>query len=385
MRIAYVCSYYPWPPSFGGVETIVRTVATALAKKGHKVYVITTPFDVTTGKQISDYGVEEKDGAIIFKLRPGKIKVGYARFIKGLREVIERTDPDIVHAHNLHPHLFQLALWKKNYRYKLVAELHYPVIELDFLVQKLAMPFTLLGLKAISKDINAFVTHTELEKSWLESIGIASEKIAIIRFPAIPSELLNFKTNVDIMGDVLYLGRIVPRKGVHILIKALSIVKQRIPNIRATIAGPADPRYLKKLKKLVKESGLENNVTFLGPVEEEKKYHIIKAHRILVFPSLKDLHPIVLLEAQALGVPVIASRVGAIPEIIRNGETGILIERGNVLELAKVIELLLRSFDLYYQCSKKATMLASSFTYENLISHLETYYRMLIENNVKVL
>ena len=374
MRIAYVCSYYPWPPSFGGVETIVRTVASALAKKGHKVYVITTPFDVTTGKQVSDYGAEEKDGVTIFKLRPGKIRVGYARFIKGLREVIERIDPDIVHAHNLHPHLFQLALWRKNHRYKLIAELHYPVIELDFLVQKLAMPFALLGLKAVSKNIDAFIAHTELEKSWLESIGIASEKIAIIRFPAIPSKLLNFKADVDIMGDVLYLGRIVPRKGIHILIKALSIVKQRIPNIRATIAGSADPQYLKKLKKLVKELGLENNVTFLGPVEEEKKYHVIKAHRILVLPSLKDLHPIVLLEAQALGVPVIASRVGAIPEIVRDGETGILIEPGNVLELAKAIELILTNNALYQQYSKYAVAFASNFTLEKTLALLEVLY-----------
>jgi glycosyltransferase involved in cell wall biosynthesis len=369
-----VCSYYPWPPSFGGVETIVRTVASALAKKGHEVYVITTPFDVTTGKQVSDYGVEEKDGVTIFKLRPGKIRVGYARFIKGLREVIERIDPDIVHAHNLHPHLFQLALWKKNYRYKLVAELHYPVIELDFVVQKLAMPFALLGLNAISKDIDAFVAHTELEKSWLESIGIASKKIAIIRFPAIPSELLNFKADVDIMGDVLYLGRIVPRKGVHILIKALSIVKQKIPNIRATIAGPADLQYLEKLKNLARELNLVDNVTFLGPVEEGKKCYIIKAHRILALPSLKDLHPIVLLEAQALGVPVIASRVGAIPEIVRDGETGMLVEPGNVLELGKAIEQVLNNNTLYQQYSKYAVAFASNFTLEKTLALLKALY-----------
>jgi len=374
MRIAYVCSYYPWPPSFGGVEIIVRTVASALAKKGYKVYVITTPFDVTTGKQVSDYGVEEKDGVTVFKLRPGKIRVGYARFIKGLREVIERIDPDIVHAHNLHPHLFQLAHWRKNHRYKLIAELHYPVIELDFLVQKLAMPFALLGLKAVSKNIDAFIAHTELEKSWLESIGIASEKIAIIRFPAIPSELLNFKADVDIVGDILYLGRVVPRKGVHILIKALSIAKQRTPNIGATIAGPADSQYLKKLKKLVKELGLENNVTFIGLVEEEKKYHIIKAHKILVVPSLKDYSPSVPLEAQALGVPVIASRVGAIPEIVRDGETGILIEPGNVLELAKAMELMLTNNALYQQYSKYAVAFASNFTLEKTLALLEVLY-----------
>ncbi|MCC6055768.1 MAG: glycosyltransferase family 4 protein [Desulfurococcaceae archaeon] len=378
MRIAYVCSYYPWPPSFGGVETIVRTVATKLAEKGYEIYVVSTPFDVTTGKQVSNYGVEEKDGITIFKLRPGKIRIGYARFIKGLRKSIEKIDPDIVHAHNLHPHLFQLALWKNNFRYKLVAELHYPAVELDFLVQKFTMPFALLGLKNVSKKIDAFVAHTEIEKYWLESIGIASDKIAIIRFPAIPSELLNYKTNIDIIGDVLYLGRIVPRKGVHMLIKALSIVKQRIHDIKATIAGPADLQYLDQLKRLVKELDLENNLTFLGPVEEGKKYQVIKSHKILVIPSLKDYTPSVPLEAQALGVPVIASRVGAIPEIVKDKETGILVEPGNVLELAKAIEILLTDNDLYHRYSRYAATFVSNFTLEKALALLEALYSNIL-------
>lgn len=113
MRIAIVCSYYPWPPSVGGVETIVRNVSIKLARRGHEVHVITTPFDVTTMKQVSDYGVEERNGVIIHKLKPGGIRIGYARVLKGLKEAIERIRPEIVHSHNLHPHLFQLAIWKK--------------------------------------------------------------------------------------------------------------------------------------------------------------------------------------------------------------------------------------------------------------------------------
>jgi len=137
MRIAIVCSYYPWPPSVGGVETIVRNVAIELARRGHEVHVVTTPFDVTTMKQVTDYSVEERNGVVIHKLKPGKIRIGYARVVKGLRETVEKIKPEIVHSHNLHPPLFQLTNWKRRLGYKLVAELHYPAIELDFFIQKI--------------------------------------------------------------------------------------------------------------------------------------------------------------------------------------------------------------------------------------------------------
>ena len=141
MRVAIVCSYYPWPPSVGGVETIVRNVSMELAKRGHEVYVVTTPFDVTTMRQVSTYGVEERDGVIIYKLKAGRLRVGYARLLKELKETLKEIRPEIVHEHNLHPHLFQLAKWKDDYDYKLVAELHHPAVNLDFFTQKILLPF----------------------------------------------------------------------------------------------------------------------------------------------------------------------------------------------------------------------------------------------------
>jgi glycosyltransferase involved in cell wall biosynthesis len=381
MRIAIICSYYPWPPSVGGVETIVRSVSMELAKRGHEVYVITTPFDVTTMKQVSAYGVEERDGVIVYKLKPGRLRVSYARFLKGLKETLKKIRPEIVHEHNLHPHLFQLAKWKNSIGYGLVAELHHPAIELDFLIQRLAMRFAELGLKHVNKAVDMFVAHTMLEKEWLVSKGIPNDKIALVRFPAIPSKLLNYNVHSTYLSDVLYLGRIVHRKGVHVLIKALSIIKQHFSKIRANIAGPSDPLYLESLKTLVEKLGLRDNVSFTGIIKEEEKYTFIKSHRVVVLPSLKEYTGGVLLEAQALGVPVIATRVGAVPEMMLDGETGLLVKAGDPYELAKSIATLIENDDLRRRFSVKAREWAEKFTLESAVTRLEEIYGCTLMRN----
>jgi len=383
MRIAIVCPYYPWPPSVGGVETIVRNVSTELAKRGHEVHVITMPFDVTTGKQVSDYGVEERDGVIIRKLKPGRVKIGYARLLKGLRETIKRIKPEIVHEHNLHPHLFQLAKWRSEIDYRLFAELHHPAVELDFLIQRLMMPFAVAGLKHVSGAVDMFIAHTTLESEWLISKGISDDKVAIVRFPAIPSKLIGYRGRSEhYLGDIAYLGRIVRRKGLHVLLNALSIVKHRLSEFKANIAGPQDTNYLETLKVLVKRLDLEDNVSLMGIVKEEEKYELIKSHKIFVLPSLKEYTPGVLLEAQALGVPVVATRVGAVPEMMINGETGFLVKPGDELELAKAIEMLIRNEELRKSFSLNARKFTKNFTLEAAVDMLETlYYAVLRESD----
>ena len=379
MRIATVCSYYPWPPSVGGVETIVRNVSIELAKRGHEVYVVTTPFDVTTERQVSNYGVEKRDSVTIYKLKPGSVRIGYARILKKLKETIHEIKPEIVHSHNLHPHLFQLAKWKDGVGYELFAELHHPAVELDFTIQRLMMPFAVMMLRHASGIIDAFIAHTTLEKEWLISKGISSDKVTIIRFPAIRSELISYEGHSTNLGDIVYLGRIVHRKGLHVLLKALNILKDIFnTEFKASIAGPSDSRYMKFLKILVERLGLEDNVYIKGIIDEKEKYEFIKSHKILVLPSLKEYTGGILLEAQALSVPVIATRVGAVPEMMLDGETGLLVKPGDELELAKAIGVLLENEDLRLKFSRKAREFAKNFTVERAVYKLEKIYHDVI-------
>lgn len=372
MRVAIVCSYYPWPPSVGGVETIVRNVSIELAKRGHEVHVITTPFDVTTMKQVSAYGVEERDGVIVYKLKPGRLRVGYARFLKELKETLKEIRPEIVHEHNLHPHLFQLAKWKDDYDYKLVAELHHPAVNLDFFTQKILLPFVTYWLKKESPSIDVFLAHTKLEKFWLMSKGIREDSIKVTEPPFISSKLSSCQPKEPSNSNrLLYLGRVIPKKGLHILLRALSLVN----DAELVIAGPYETQYFEKLQRLLAKLKLEDRVKFKGKVTEEEKIDLMSNCSVLVCPTLADYHPIVLLEAQALGVPVIATKVGAIPEIVLDGETGLLVKAGDPYELAKSITMLIENKDLRRHFSVKAREWAKKFTLESAVTRLEEVYK----------
>jgi glycosyltransferase involved in cell wall biosynthesis len=238
-----------------------------------------------------------------------------------------------------------------------------------------------MKLMSVSKSIDAFIAHTNLEKDWLITNGIYGGKVQVVRFPAIPSTIIECRLCSERLSDIVYLGRIVHRKGLDIFVKALYEVKKSFSELRITIAGPSDPQYLSRLMKLVKQLRLESEVTFKGLVPEKEKYKVIQSHKILVLPSRKEYTPNILLEAQALGVPVIATRVGAVPEMMMDGETGILVEPNNVQELAKAIETLLNNDALRMGFSRKARKFAYNFTVERSAEKLEELYRRLLNES----
>jgi glycosyltransferase involved in cell wall biosynthesis len=382
LKIAIVCSYYPWPPSVGGVETIARQVSVELAKKGHEVHVVTTPFNAITLKQVSEYGIEEKDRTIVHKLKRSKLGVGYAHFMKGLDGVIEAIDPDIVHSNNLHPHLFQLAKRKAKAKYKLLAELHYPIINIESFSAKIALPLALKYLARINRNIDSFIAHTVLEFKWLIKNGISSDKVQKLMFPCVSSSLINYPTgtNVRKSDDLIFVGRVVRVKGLHILIKALDHLNRTAEGVNLTIVGPCNEGYLKHLKGLIDELKLGQYVSIRGIVSEDEKYRLIMAHKVLVLPSTGEYTPSVILEAQALGKPVIASRIGAVPEMMLDGETGFLVEPSDTMELSKAITALLFNDDLREKMSVKAKEFSRKFLLEVTIRKLEDLYYSLLSD-----
>jgi len=151
--------------------------------------------------------------------------------------------------------------------------------------------------------------------------------------------------------------------------------------VKLKLAGPSDQRYERYLRKLSLKCGLLDSVDFVGPVYGEEKINLIRCSTILVLPSLKEYTPGVLIEAQALGVPVIATRAGAVPEMMINGETGLLVEPGDKLELAKAMEILIRDEELRKRFSLNARKFAKNFTLEAAIDRLEALYYVALREN----
>ncbi len=148
---------------------------------------------------------------------------------------------------------------------------------------------------------------------------------------------------------ILFVGRLVERKGVRYLIEATKILKEMGVDISLHIVGDGPLR--KELEELTKGLGLDSVVLFKGRVGGNELIEEYKNSHIFVLPSIVDSRGdteglgVVLIEALTFGLPVIGSRVGGIPDIIIDKETGLLINEKDPVELASAIEYLLLNWE----------------------------------------
>jgi glycosyltransferase involved in cell wall biosynthesis len=124
-------------------------------------------------------------------------------------------------------------------------------------------------------------------------------------------------------GYLLFVGRLRIRKGVEVLLEALSDLRSRHPGARLRIAG--DGEHRRRLERRAAELGLGEAVVFLGTCDAGRVRRLLAGAAALVVPSIYEGMPLVVLEAMAAGIPVVASAVSGIPEVVVDGETGWLV------------------------------------------------------------
>ncbi len=139
---------------------------------------------------------------------------------------------------------------------------------------------------------------------------------------------------------IVSVGRLSPEKGQAGLIEAFAAAVQKdFPEMRLQFVGEGPDRAF--LQRRARELGIEDRTLFSGRVPEDQTLAVIASAQLLVLPSFMEGLPIVLMEAMAIGVPVIASRVAGIPELVRDGTTGLLFTPSNWDELGACIRRLL--------------------------------------------
>lgn len=275
------------------------------------------------------------------------LKYGNFSLIKNFFTVFKflvRVRCDVVHAQ----YVFPSALWGlagKILRIPVVVTSHGVDIQKDKsigygmrLYRSLAM-YIWLTLKLI--DIHIVVSKS-MVKDAIEA-GSNPSKIQVVYngINTRKASLLGDIETVEKYGIrkedfvILYLGRLHPKKSPEDVVKAFPRVVQKVPNAKLVIADKGSEEA--KLKKLVEELKLQGKVIFTGFVSENEKWSLLKRCDVFVLPSIVEAFGIALIEAMACGKPVIATRVGPFPEIIKNGETGILVPAHSPSDLADAI------------------------------------------------
>ena len=146
--------------------------------------------------------------------------------------------------------------------------------------------------------------------------------------------------NTSFKKYILIVAVLSPVKNTETLIDAFSGVHKQFPDFKLVVAGEGPSAG--DLVSRVKDLGLENSVVFTGKLSIQQVREAMKDCYVFVLPSLSEGFGRVLIEAMALGKPIIASRVGGIPEIVKDGENGFLVEPKDTELLAEKLSLLLR-------------------------------------------
>ena len=146
--------------------------------------------------------------------------------------------------------------------------------------------------------------------------------------------------NIEFKKYILTVAVLSPIKNIEILIEAFVQIHIKFPEFRLMIVGSGPS--LESLKRKAKSAKLDRSVIFTGKMSQQEVKDVMKDCYVFVLPSLSEGLPRVLLEAMALSKPVVASRVGGIPEIVKDGENGFLIEPKDVEGFSKKIKELIQ-------------------------------------------
>lgn len=198
-----------------------------------------------------------------------------------------------------------------------------------------------------------------LGEKWKKTIQKIAPKSSIevfnnaVSLPAYKAKLSENKINI------LFLGVLIKRKGIYELIEAIKILHQRgivkEKNLKFIIAGSGKEEYA--VKSLISKYELDYCIDMVGWVDKNKKIHLLKISNLFVLPSYNEGLPVAILEAMSYGIPVISTNVGSIEEVVKNNETGFIINPGNIYEIVDSINKLVINEKIWEEKSIKSRQL----------------------------
>lgn len=348
----------------GGAEMMIARLKAGLENEGHQVRILAGN-ERGDGKNIADTTFLSFRGndpllRMMYMFNP------FAIF--ALKRELDTFKPDIVHLHSVSkasPFIFSLL---KDYPAVLTMHDHtyfdptriqdIPHMETcgktlsDYFIHQPSFRYFMekirfFFLRRFAKNVDLVFTCSNFYGLCASSSGIFRDIRTLhngIRLPA-PSPISDKK-------EILFVGRLSEEKGVLVLIKAVSRLKAKHPDLKLKIVGSGHLR--KEIRRQIREMDIEDKVQMLGFKSYEDIIGAYHDSSLVAVPSIyPDNLPTVCIEAMGAGRPLIGSRIGGIPELIDDGKTGILVEPGDAEALAKGIDRLYSDFPLLRDMGRK--------------------------------
>jgi glycosyltransferase involved in cell wall biosynthesis len=209
-----------------------------------------------------------------------------------------------------------------------------------------------------------------LLSNWL---GLPNERFVLLpNTVVVPTSVSKRRTQERDSLTFLYVGRLSIEKGVDDLLEAFAGMADQMPRASLIVAG--DGSQLDVL--LASSRGLR--VDFLGRVTAEDRDNLLDRCDVFVLPSHVENVPLALMEAMAYGLPVVATRVGGVPDMVENGSSGLIVEAGDVVGMRQAMVRCAEDGSLRRALGRAARVRAASFDRRALRGHVLCAYRRLV-------
>lgn len=349
----------PGHPNFGGAEIASHEHAKAWVKKGQKVTLFTSFFPGAKRKEVID-GVEIiRDGGEVFDVhlraffwylfgehQKFDLVIDEIHGIPFFTPLYVRTKK-LAYIHEVAKEVWKLNPWPK------------PFNLIPFIMGRLFEP---LVFTYLYKGVD-FMTVSNSTKKDLIEWGVHPDSVTVIHNGV---NLIKVKTKKQKIKTVIYLGALAKDKGIEDAIRTFSLINDRDAEWQFWVVGKGDRKYNSYLKRLSSELGLKGKIKFWGYVDDRKKFILLAKSYVLVNPSVREGWGLVNIEANSVFTPVVAYNVSGVKDSVRNGVTGILVDKyKGPRGLAKQVFDLLENETRYKKIQANAVLWSKKFTWED--------------------
>lgn len=306
-----------------GAETMCENLTNGLLKLGHEVTVVSL-YDCHT---VITERMQRKEVNIIYLNKKNGVDIS---ILFKLVKIFKEYKPDVVHSHLYAGKYAHIAASLCGISGK-VYTIHNIATKEAGKLNRIFNGFLFKHCNVVPVSLSA-----EIQKSVVEEYGIDSKSTPVV-FNGVPMENCHRKKEYTGNKKILHIGRFSPAKNHEVLVRAFSTIVERGYDVKLYLYGQGELE--KPIKELVKNLHMEKNIFFCGLTDDV--YSVMEKCDIFVLPSLYEGMPMTLIEAMGTGMPILASNVGGIPDMIENEKSGLLCEPtedGVVKNLERLIE-----------------------------------------------
>jgi len=379
MKICLAVNSSPWANLRGGGNIAVHHHATELVKLGHEVVVLYSRFPGERIEPRVNYRIEW-----VRHYDVATINLNIFSYARALKKLLRRERFDVVHGNAEESCLFDSILRPSGIPF--VYTSHANIVPSNGILAGMTRPFQFLKKvncylqRHAAQTADCIITFSEFSRQLVAvGLGAGSGKKIVVVPPGIDSTWFEVEREPGKSRDLLFWGRMESQKGVDELLQAFKNVRCEIPESRLILIGEGNLETV--YKRLADELGLLDGVEFAGWKNVSEIQQKTGVCGVGIFPSRIESFGLAIAEAAASTLPVISTRVGAIPEFIDEGVTGTLVDSGDSSALSQAILNVFRQPEKFEGMARRAReVLKDRFSWRKAAEQILRIYQNEIDS-----